>query len=50
MGYDNTPYYFRDKVLKADQRVGARRTREYCSGKVVGLVERLLKEGPIFLD
>ena len=50
LGYDNIPCYFRDKVMKYEKRGLFKRSREYWTGNVVNLVDRLMKEGPIFLD
>ena len=50
LGYNNIPSYFRDKVLKSDKKAAPKRSRDYCSGRVVEIVDKLLKEGPIFLD
>jgi hypothetical protein len=50
LGYSNTPYYFREKILKSDHKPAPNRPRDYWAGRVVDIVSRLLKEGPIFLD
>ncbi len=50
LGYNCTPNYMRDKILNGSKDASGKRSRDYWSGRVVDLVNNLLKEGPIFLD
>lgn len=49
-GYNNTPAYFRNKIINAPQRKVSERKREYWSGAIVPIVDSLLKDGPLYLD
>lgn len=50
LGYNNTPNYFRDKILSCERKKSGKRSRDYWSGGIVEMVNNLLKDGPIFLD
>ena len=43
LGYENIPYYFREKIIKSEKKAGLKRSRDYWTGGVIHIVENLLK-------